>query len=272
MFKIIDFYVFSNLHVAVAAFSFTKLSLLFYNNHSNEIPLFVLFATFLAYNFLRIYDLNNCLDQWLCNWIQNHLNKIVYCLIVAFFLILYMSFSIDIKVLLWFVPMVLLTLLYIIPIVRVNSKTRSFRMFPYLKIVYVVIIWTFSTTVIPIISMTYFEFNTLFLLYSVSKFLLFLALIIPFEIRDLSYDASYLRTLPQVVGIFNTKLIGVLLLLGVATLNFFIYIDSKDLFISSIIIILTFFFLINASNNQSNYYSAFWVEGIPIFWLILVEL
>ena len=46
----------------------------------------------------------------------------------------------------------------------------------------------------------------------------------------------------------------------------------KRLIIVFVITIVTFFSLLNAKENQGKYYSAFWVEGIPIFWLLLVLL
>jgi len=46
-------------------------------------------------------------------------------------------------------------------------------------------------------------------------------------------------------------------------------IDTKSLTILLIITFVTALFLAFSNKNQSKYYSAFWVESLPIFWLVL---
>lgn len=270
--KIFDFYVFSNLHVAIASFCFTKLTLLFYNNNSNTIPLFVMMVTFLAYNFLRLYDFNNSTDNWLKNWVRNHLLWLIILSFFAFIVLVYIIFKINYEIILWFVPMFILTIFYIVPALKYKNKLLSFRMLPYVKILYVVFVWSFTTVLIPFLSVSFYEFNNLFYLFFMSRFLLFIVLIIPFEIRDISYDTPNLKTLPQTVGIKNSKLIGILLLIICGLLNIMIYNNLRYLIISFFILLISCVLLVNSTNKQSKYYSAFWVEGIPILWLLLLEL
>lgn len=269
--KIFDFYVFSNLHVAIASFCFTKLTLLFYNNNSNLIPLFVLTVTFLAYNFLRLYDINNT-DNWLKNWVWNHLIWLMITSFIAFTAMVYLIININKIVLLWFIPIFFLTIFYIMPVVKYKDRLLSFRMYPYIKIIYVVFVWSFTTVFIPFLSLSFNEFDNLFYLFFASRFLLFIALIIPFEIRDLSYDNLNLKTLPQTVGIKKSKLLGVLLLLFCGLLNFLIYNNRKAFLIALLILLISSVLIMKSTSNQSKYYSAFWVEGIPILWLFLFEL
>ena len=40
----------------------------------------------------------------------------------------------------------------------------------------------------------------------------------------------------------------------------------------SMVVIMTLFLLMNAKKSQSKYYSSFWVESVPILWLLLVML
>lgn len=270
--NIFDFYVFSNLHVAIASFCFTKLTLLFYNSNSNLIPLFVLTVTFIAYNFLRLYDINNNTDNWIKNWVWNHLVWLMIISFIAFIAMIYLIIYINKIVLLWFVPIFFLTIFYIIPVVKYKNRLLSFRMFPYIKVLYVVFVWSITTVFIPFLSLSFHEFDNLFYLFFASRFLLFLALIVPFEIRDISYDTLNLKTLPQTVGIKNSKIIGLLLLLFCSLLNFLIYNNTRYLIITSLILLLSGVLLMKSTSKQSKYFSAFWVEGIPILWLLLFEL
>jgi len=61
------------------------------------------------------------------------------------------------------------------------------------------------------------------------------------------------------------------LLLFCGLLNILIYDNRKDLLITSLILLISCALLMKSTSNQSKYYSAFWVEGIPILWLFLIE-
>jgi uncharacterized membrane protein len=87
----------------------------------------------------------------------------------------------------------------------------------------------------------------------------------------LQFDSLKLSTIPQKIGERWTKIIGVILLALIYVLEFF-----KDEITSIWLIILTFItllmlvLLIGSNKNRNKYYSGFWVEGIPILWLLLV--
>jgi hypothetical protein len=94
-----------------------------------------------------------------------------------------------------------------------------------------------------------------------------LVLMLPFEIRDLNYDGLKLATIPQKIGVKQTKLVGMLLLVLCYTLNY--YKDDlhiRSLLSSLIISSITLLFLVFANQNQNKYYSAFWVESLPVMW------
>jgi len=103
------------------------------------------------------------------------------------------------------------------------------------------------------------------------RVLLILALMIPFEIRDLNYDALALNTLPQVLGIKKTKLLGLALLMGFVVLEFFLLKqDNGAILISCFLGLITAFSILKASTRQSKYYASFFVEGIPVLWWLLL--
>ena len=47
-------------------------------------------------------------------------------------------------------------------------------------------------------------------------------------------------------------------------------INVTNIEVIAVIALLTGWFLIRANKDQNKYYSSFWVEGVPIFWLLLV--
>jgi len=80
-----------------------------------------------------------------------------------------------------------------------------------------------------------------------------------------------LATIPQKIGIKKTKTIGVLLGMLFFFLEFFKdELSPIQITISLIITIVMLLLLVFARVNQGRYYSSFWVEGIPIFWLLLI--
>ncbi|NNK28609.1 MAG: hypothetical protein HKP06_10245, partial [Flavobacteriaceae bacterium] len=87
---------------------------------------------------------------------------------------------------------------------------------------------------------------------------------------DMGYDSIKLSTIPQQIGIRNCKVIGVLLLMPFFFLEFFKD-DISPISITALLIVTVFIAIavLLAKINQSEYYSSFWVEGIPIVWLLI---
>jgi uncharacterized membrane protein len=111
------------------------------------------------------------------------------------------------------------------------------------------------------------------LLTFLQRILIVVALILPFEIRDVPYDALNLKTLPQQVGVRNTKLLGLAVLLICLVFEFFKQ-DSDVAYIVSLLIFSVFmgWFLITSKTDQNRYFASFWVEGLPIIWFLLFVL
>jgi len=94
---------------------------------------------------------------------------------------------------------------------------------------------------------------------------------LPFEIRDLNYDNLKLSTIPQKIGVKKTKIIGFWLLMGFILLEFFKdELSNNDVIVTLITVFITLLFVIGSNKNQSKYYSAFWVESLPLVWLIIL--
>ena len=135
----------------------------------------------------------------------------------------------------------------------------------YLKIFVVASVWAGITTLIPLASRKEALELEMLLLF-VQRILFILVLILPFEIRDLQLDLKDIGTLPQKIGIEQTKRLGFGLLLLVLTLEFIIT-DSNTLRNVTLVVCFVLLFLLMRSKQvQSKYYSSFWVESLPVFW------
>ena len=159
-----------------------------------------------------------------------------------------------------------LTFLYAVP---VFSKDRNFRNFTGIKIYIVALCWAGVTILLPLMDAEV-GLTTAILLKFVQRFILVIILILIFEIIDLRSDAAELQTVPQKIGVGRTKFLGLGLLVLFYLLEFFQHsFVSQQLVINFILIVVTALFTIFANPNRSKYYTSFWVEIIPIFWLIL---
>ena len=94
---------------------------------------------------------------------------------------------------------------------------------------------------------------------------------LPFEVRDLEFDNPKLSTIPQKLGVKNSKILGIVLLILFFLLEF-LKDEINETFIVKLFIIsvITGLFVGFSKIEQNKYYSSFWVEGLSILWLILL--
>jgi hypothetical protein len=134
----------------------------------------------------------------------------------------------------------------------------------------IALVWTFTTVLLPLVDND-ISLNTDAVITSVQRFIFVIVLMLPFEIRDLNYDSLKLATIPQKIGVKNTKVSGVLLLIIFFVLDYFKDDLTSDSILSTLgIVFVTLLFMVFSNKNQSKYYSALWVESLPIVWLVIL--
>jgi hypothetical protein len=138
------------------------------------------------------------------------------------------------------------------------------RKYGFLKMFIVAFSVAFITAFIPEIN---YKLNWIYLF---QRFLIVICLLIPLEIHDLETDSKTLKTLPQIIGIQNLKIIGyfLLVLFCIFDFDFFQLNFAIDIVIATVISVFIFF----SDGKCSKYYTSFWVESIPIIWWILLLL
>jgi len=108
----------------------------------------------------------------------------------------------------------------------------------------------------------------------VQRFLFIIVITLPFDMRDLRYDVKEdVNTIPKNLGIKNTKLLGVGLLVLFFILEFFKdQIPYKNVYPICFISVFSAIFLLSSSDKQYKYYASFFVEGLPMIWVGLLYL
>jgi len=259
--KIVNFYIFSNIHVAFASFSLTKLTLLYWHINSNIIPVFVFFSTTLSYNYIRLTRIKQ-IDFWFSEWLKKNRIYLIILSFISFLICIYIGFNLQINAILILIPFLFLTGLYVIP--QSISKKISLRNLPIFKIFAISLSWAGISVLFPLMQHDIFSYKVLWLF--LQRFLFVVALTLPFDIRDVPYDKKKIKTLPIWLGVFTAKILGIFFLILFLTIDLIVF-NKSVLWIDIFITICLSFLLLKATTNQNKYYSAFWVEGIPILWL-----
>lgn len=270
--KLFDFYLNCSIHVAFACFSLVKLTqFMFSISSDNAVANFAFFGTIVGYNFVK-YDALARLKK------QQMRNELKLIAIVSFLSFLATGFYfIQLQKNTQFIGFIflILTLLYTLPFF---SNRKNARNWAGIKIYIVALCWVGVTVVLPIIDAK-IALTSDFYLKCIQRFLLIFVLILIFEIIDLKTDDPHLQTVPQKIGVKQTKVLGYVLLFVFCVLEIFninsnhsinFQIFPLKLIFAIVIAIIVAVFLLFANERKSKYYTSFWVESIPVLWWILV--
>jgi len=214
---------------------------------------FNFFSVLFVYNFQRIYKARfSKVKTPLLDWVVNNRGFLVYLLVIslvtcfALFTILWQG---KIALLLLFGTMVLLSLAYAVPLFG-----KSLRELPHLKSPIIALVWVVVLFVFPCLNEG-ISFRALVGPVSI-YFLFFLALTIPFDLRDLQIDSRKQKTLPMVLGEKSSRFLSIGLIL-----IYFIYIAifndtlRYNLFFICSILFLSFL-LFSSKRGKSEIYFA----------------
>lgn len=263
--RVFRFYINASIHVAFAVVALLGVTVLAFGlKIPQALWMFVFFGTISGYNFVKYAKVAGLHHRSLAQNLRSIQVFSAVCLAAFFFSMFY----IKIETLLVTTVFGFLTFFYAVPLFR-NKNLRNISSF---KIVVVAMVWTGVTVAVPVVE-DGMKLTTDFWMSLIQRFLLVLVLIIPFEIRDLKFDNTHLQTLPQRLGTRVTKIVGAILLVVILLLEGFRnLIEYAHLYSLTSIVIVTGFLLRFARKKQSEYFASFWVESIPMVWILLFYL
>lgn len=260
--RFFQFYIDASVHVAFAVVALYLITIKDLNSFANWYLVGFLFsATIVCYNFIK-YGVEA--GKYLIVSKPAHKSIQIFSFIASLFSVF---FFFVISPILWCYVIVftLISALYAIPFLPHSKNLRSLG---GLKIFLVAFIWMGFSFILPVIENGTPTASATFLM-GLKRFLLVLILILPFEIRDLKYDDEKLRTVPQRLGIAQTKRVGYHLILVYYLLGLLVKpIALRDVIFSSIVCLVLVFAIYNTTENRSDYYTSFWVESIPMIMLV----
>ena len=267
--QILDFYINSSIHVALSCFALVKITFLKFNISSDSsLEWFAFFGTIVGYNFVKF----DALARTNKNKMSVQLKAISGLSFVSILLVLFYFIRLQNTAKISALLFLVFTILYTLPFF---PNTKNARNWAGLKIYIVAICWVGVTVILPILN-SEIDFQQSFYIIALQRFLIIFALILIFEIIDLKTDDPHLKTVPQQIGVKNTKILGLFLLIVFIGISFFnsnsnsnVNIQILGLLLNFVVAIVIALFLYFSNENRSKYYTSFWVESIPIFWWLL---
>lgn len=259
-----NFYINASIHVAFSVFAFLRITEIYFNlPFNNNLNFFVFFGTITGYNFVKYAGVAKLHHRSL----TKNLKVIQIFSLLAFIALGYYSFQISLNTIFYTIPFTLITVLYAVPFL--SGFDKNLREVSYLKIIVVAFVWAGFTVLIPLVDVEK-SITTNVVLLMLQRFLIVIVLILPFDIRDVMYDAISLQTIPKKIGEEQTKKLGLMLLVFSLILEYFI--ASLNIIKTPFMIFfcLTIILLMRAKTDQSKYYSSFWVESLPIVWWLFL--
>ncbi|TYA69829.1 UbiA prenyltransferase family protein [Seonamhaeicola marinus] len=266
--QLLNFYINSSIHVALSVVALAVISFLELNLYINiDLLLFTFFASVTGYNFVKYFGIAKFHHRSLARWLKAIQVFSLFCFIAM----CYYAFKLE-KSTLWYIAgFGLITFFYAIPFLPKDifvDKKQNLRSIGGLKIYLIALVWSGVTVFLPLLNEGA-NWHTDILILGIQRYLFIIVLMFPFEIRDLKFDSLKLSTIPQRIGVRNTKVIGfvllvIIILLDLLKVRFVLY----EFAVLSVFMMLTLVLLLKAEKTQDKYYSAFWVEGIPILWAL----
>lgn len=261
-YSLFNFYIQSSIHTALSVTSLVALTG-FYFNFSTDIFLlgFVFTASVTGYNFVKYAGIARLHHRRL----TKSLKAIQVFSFFAFFVMIYFALQLPSRIILPGFFVALLTVFYAVPLL---PERKNLRDVSGLKIGIIALVWALTAVIIPVIYAGK-NIDEVVVLLFVQRFLWVIVLTLPFEIRDLAFDDLSLGTIPQRMGVKNTKILGITLLIIIGFMEYFLSsFSGNSLWIALLIFSATALLLLFSKEKQSVYYTAFWVEAVPVFWLI----
>ena len=187
--------------------------------------------------------------------------------------IIYTALFLQVKTLLFFFILAVITIAYSIPFLKIRGTKKRLREIVIVKITTLAFIWSFTTVTLPLLESGLNIFTASSVLIFIQRFLFMYAICIPFEIRDIEQEKTRGNmTLPQLIGVNVSKLLGVLMLLLFIVLACFQFGASNPLAIAlSLSATVAAFLLLFSYERRSDYYFRIFVDGtMQLQFLLLI--
>lgn len=275
----LDFYLFSNLHISFCAVALTEVTRILFNYHlRSELYVFVFCGTFFLYNLQRLpaafanAEIKREFKRH--SWNTENRKLLLGISIIAAIAAAWAFFQLYTRTQIIALIPAALSVAYAFPAVFWKNKWIKLREIPGIKIFIVGIVWGMSCVWVPAAADDSFPqwSSPEVTIWMIACSLMIVAITIPFDIRDLYYDGTRLKTLPAIFGLKKVKVIGIVLMLlsvcGVFVMdNMSELVTIKHAIIYSAWAGVTCAVIVMSHPERHEYYYSFLVDGLMILLL-----
>lgn len=214
--KILDFYLFSNLHIAFCAVALVGVTQELFDFHlRSELYVFVFCGTFFLYNLQRLpaafakVEIERTFMRH--RWNTQHRKLLLGISIMAMLAACWAYLRLYHRTQLIALIPAALSVAYAFPSIYWRNRWIKLREIPMIKIFIVGIVWGMSCVWVPAAADNSFPQWTSpeVTLWMIACSIMIFSITIPFDIRDLLYDGDRLKTLPAVFGVRKSIAIGI---------------------------------------------------------------
>lgn len=255
---ITNFYLYSSFHIGICS---VYLYLFTVERFELEVDFrymaFTFASTIFIYSIHRLIGINKVkkfAHKGRFAIIEQFKSHIFIYAILSFGACCYLFFSFEYSRIILLAGAGLISVLYTVP---VFGKSMRLRDFSFIKIFLIAIVWSYVTGVVPM-----YEYNidlAPIVFYFIEIALFFIAITIPFDIRDYYVDsANKVGTIPTLFGRRTSIYIALLLLLITMCIDVILYFHFGALLVGSICMLitclLTALIIYSISDKESDYY------------------
>lgn len=270
--RFFDLILFGNIYVALGAVCLAQ-STIIQLGLPNLRHYFALlfFSTLFIYNLQRVFyrpQTNDNLHSVRRKWIFENQFVVKTLCCIGFLGTCISLFYFDIRILIYLLPLFLLSIAYFIPFLKLRKNA-------WFKLLTLVTVWTISTAVVPMLLNNYEVFTKNNLLHICVRFSFMLAICIPFDLRDIKIDkADKVSTMPHLLGENKTRWLAALCMIiycFLIILEFEWLILNTKIFISLLLsALLNGILVVMSSSQRSEYFYVAAMDGTMILQGVLL--
>lgn len=258
-------WVYSNIHIAfIAALLSLETNVLFNIKPIGIAPGFIFCATLLIYNLGYFNAMFSSEDSYReqARWMKSRMAYWIFSMLVALLALLYLVTKFGILAQLMFFLFGFITFLYIKHDTNLFRKLKSIRSIPYLKVFIVAFVWSAITIMPQLVDSSVFltDLNWEWLFFE--RFFFILSITLMFDVRDLNNDPKYLHTIPQTIGIKQSKWLSVLFLLFASLGLYSLDLNMSQVFGVLLVYLVTLLMINLSQPGKDDIYFTGWFDGV----------
>ena len=265
--SIIRFLVLSQIYVSLCVAALALSTQLIISSFNLDVVIFLFFATFISYNFQKIVSLKRNPDR-ARGWFLNNKKFIYFFLLCSLIIAINLFLGFNYKTQFLIIIISFISLMY----------PFGLRTVPYIKVFIIALVWCVSTELITVFE-NKLVIETELLMSIFSRFFFIVSITIPFDVRDVEFDFTELKTLPIVFGVKKSKQIALVMLYAyvlIEVLRHLVFTENWQALVAAFLCCLYTQYLIKGSDNKkSGFYYVFWVESSSLsvlFFLIITSI